>query len=362
VCADVQTVRGGCRPLTGQQKRPRRRLAEIFAARSHPERVTSPNGPSLAWERASAVLLRARHLYLEPEKMRILVGSDLGPASDEALRQAIALARAEHATLGVCHVLPEPQLRTFFPEEHERDVEALAALEPRITAELHAQVERLHSGAVIPLKVFVERGSAYAELVDRAEKWQADLIVVGNNGRAELKHLFLGSVAEKVARHAPCAALVAREHAEGVILVATDLSDPAQLAIAAGAREASRRKRRLVVMHATDTLSRRTAPAMALLGANPTVDSPEVVRERDKLARQIIESALKRLAAEADIRIVSGDASEEILRLVASLPAELLVLGTRGRSSVARIMLGGIATRMVQAAPCSVLAVRPRLT
>src|SRR6478609_810159 len=186
--------------------------------------------------------------------MRILVGSDLGPASDEALRQAIALARGERAELGVCHVLPEPELRHLFPEEHRRDVEALATLEPRTSAALRAQVARSDADQAMSFSVFVEQGSAYAELVDRAEGWQADLIVVGNHGRAELKHLFLGSVAEKVARHAPCAALIARKSPpEGVVLVATDLSDPAQLAIAAGAREATRRNLPLVVMHATDS-------------------------------------------------------------------------------------------------------------
>jgi nucleotide-binding universal stress UspA family protein len=188
------------------------------------------------------------------------------------------------------------------------------------------------------------------------------VIVVGNNGRAELKHLFLGSVAEKVARHSPCAALVARARGAGVVLVATDLSDPAQLALAAGAREANRRGRPLVVVHATHSLSRRVAPAMALLGANPPVEPPEFEHDRDGLVRKIIESSLKRLGTAAEIRIVAGNPAEEILRLATSLPAELLVLGARGRSNVARIMLGGVATRMVEAAPCSVLVVRPTMT
>lgn len=292
--------------------------------------------------------------------MRILVGSDLGAASDGALSQAISLALAKQAELAVCHVMPEPQIHSLFPAEHERDIEALSNLETRMTAALGEQVERLSNGAP-PLTLFVERGSAYSELVDRAEKWGADLIVVGNNGRADFKHLFLDSVAQKVARYAPCSALIARKDVEGVVLVATDLSDPAQLALHAGAQEASRRKRGLVVVHVSDTLSRRTAPAMALLGANPTLEPPEVTQLRDNLARQIIETSLKSLGAEADIRLVTGDPSEEILRLVLSLPAELLVLGTRGRSNVRRVMLGGVATHMVEGAPCSVLAVRPRL-
>jgi len=293
--------------------------------------------------------------------MRILVGSDLGAASDEALRQAIELASAKQAELAVCHVLPEPQPHALFPAEHARDVETLSELGARTTVALREQVESLSAGAAIPLTLFVEQGSAYSELVNRAEKWHADLIVVGNHGRADLKHFFIDSVAQKVARYAPCSALIARKDVEGVVLVATDLSDPAQLALSAGAREASRRKRRLVVVHVSNTLSRRTAPAMALLGANPTIEPPEVTHQRDNLARQIIETSLKSLRTEADIRLVSGDPSEEILRLVSSLPAELLVLGTRGRSNVTRIMLGGVATHIVEAAPCSVLAVRAQL-
>lgn len=294
--------------------------------------------------------------------MRILVGSDLSSASDEALRQALKIAVAEGGELAVCHVLPEPEVRDLFPEEHQRDIETLAAIEPQTTAALTAQVERVRGQQALRYRVLVEQGPAYAALVDYAERWGAELIVVGNNGRSALKHLFLGSVAEKVARHAPCSALIARKSPEGVVLVATDLSDPSQLALAVGARESRHRQRPLVVMHASDSLARRAAPAMALLGANPMIDSPEVSRERDDLVRQIIESSLKRLEVEAEIRLVSGNPAEEILRLAESLPAELLVLGTRGRSSVAKIMLGGVASHMVASAPCSVLAVRPHAT
>jgi len=91
------------------------------------------------------------------------------------------------------------------------------------------------------------------------------------------------------------------------------------------------------------------------------MDSADVARERDDLARKIIEGSLRQLEVKAEIRLLRGNPSEEILRLVDSLPAELLVLGTRGRSGVARIMLGGVAAHMVQSAPCSVLAVRPRV-
>jgi nucleotide-binding universal stress UspA family protein len=97
---------------------------------------------------------------------------------------------------------------------------------------------------------------------------------------------------------------------------------------------------------------------MALFGAIPVAETQESVAQRAELARQIIQGALQRAGAEGEIRIVEGSHSVEILRLVESLPAELLVLGTRGRSGVSRVMLGSVAADMVQNAACSVLAVR----
>ena len=290
--------------------------------------------------------------------MRILVGSDLSEASDVAVRQGAALLRAGGDELGLCHVLPEPQLRTLFPQEHERDLAALLELQPRFAEALRAQVVRLLGSNAVPFNVFIEQGSDYSELIRRAEQWRADLVVVGSHGRAGLGRFLSPSVAERVVRHATCPVLVARERAPGVVLVATDLSDPSLKAIESGAREAIARERRLVVMHAAEGLSWRTEPAMALLGANPVTETPDIVQERATLARQIIEGALDRFGAKGEVQIVTGDPATKILELVETLPAELLVVGTRGRSGLSRIMLGSVAAHLVQSAPCSVLAVR----
>jgi nucleotide-binding universal stress UspA family protein len=290
--------------------------------------------------------------------MRILIGSDLSGVSDVAIRQGAALLKAPGDELALCHVLPEPQLRTLFPQEHERDKAALLELQPRFTAALRAQLERLFGEKSVPFSTFVEFGSDYSELIHRAEQWQADLLVVGSHGRAGLSRFFSPSVAERVVRHATCPVLVARERPQGVVLVATDLSDPSLPSIEAGVREATRRERRLVVLHVTEALSWRTEPAMALLGVNPVTETPDVAEERATLARQIIQGALERFGAKGEAQIVDGDPTTEIMKLVETLPAELLVVGTRGRGNVSRVMLGSVAANLVQSAPCSVLAVR----
>jgi nucleotide-binding universal stress UspA family protein len=290
--------------------------------------------------------------------MRILVASDLSPASDEAVRQGLSLASAEGNELALCHVLPGAPMHTLFPQDYEPDVEAHLALQPRVAEALRTQVSRLAAGAYVAFQTFIEQGSDYAEIIRRAEDFQAGLLVVGSHGRTGLKRLFLGSVAERVVRYAPCTVLVAREHREGAVLVATDLSDPSLPAIEAGAREAARRGRKLVVMHATETAVPGSDAAMALLGAIAVVEPPEVAETRRTLARQVIQTALEGIGAQGEVQIVDGSPLAEILRLIEALPAELLVVGAKGRSSVSRVVLGSVSANVVQGAPCSVLAVR----
>ena len=59
--------------------------------------------------------------------------------------------------------------------------------------------------------VQVQQGVPYREILDMAHTQQVDLIVMGTHGRTGLEHFFLGSVAEKVVRLAPCPVMVTRQ-------------------------------------------------------------------------------------------------------------------------------------------------------
>ena len=54
-------------------------------------------------------------------------------------------------------------------------------------------------------------GSAKKLIVSEAEKWDADLIIVGSHGYGFIRRAFLGSVSDAVVHHAPCSVLVARK-------------------------------------------------------------------------------------------------------------------------------------------------------
>ncbi|HEY6081715.1 MAG TPA: universal stress protein [Polyangiaceae bacterium] len=284
--------------------------------------------------------------------MRVLIASDLSDASDEALRQGLSFDSGEN--VAVCHVTALLGTHTFLPQDYVIDVQQQLALQPRLADALRAQVARIKPGA--EPHIFIDVGRDYAQIVERAAEWQAELLVVGSHGHTGLKHWLLGSVAERVVRHAKCPVLVARRSSEGAVLAATDLSDPSLPAIEAGAREAERRGKKLVVVHAVQT--REGDAAMGLLGALPALDPPDVREARRALASQIINSALLRFGAKAEVVVADEDALTEVTRLAESLPAELVVVGTKGRTGLSRVALGSVAAGVVEHTHCSVLVVR----
>src|SRR6188768_1409813 len=161
--------------------------------------------------------------------MRVLIASDLSEASDEAVRQGAA--RAAGGRIALCHVLPELGTHALLAQQYEEDLTKQLEVQPRIAEALQGQLERHVPQADAAAEVFIEQGSAYDQILARAEAWQAELIAVGTHGRRGLRRMLLGSVADQVVRAAHCPVLVARPERDGAILVATDLTDPALPAI-----------------------------------------------------------------------------------------------------------------------------------
>jgi nucleotide-binding universal stress UspA family protein len=287
--------------------------------------------------------------------MRVLIASDLSEASDSALQQGAHMAAG--GPIALCHVMPEPGTHALLAQDYETDLQKQLEIQPRIADALRGQWSRLVPAAEPEPEVFLELGSAYEQILNRADEWRAELIVVGTHGRVGLKRLLLGSVADQVVRAAHCPVLVARPPRQGAVLAATDLTDPALPAIEAAAAEAARRGSKLVVMHAMES-SREGDAAMGLLGALPALDTPETRAARRALASQIINTALARLHAQGEVVIAEEDVLEETLRLAESLPAELIVVGTHGRTGLSRVVLGSRAASVIESAPCSVLVTR----
>ena len=140
---------------------------------------------------------------------KILVPTDYSKHSAEAIRCAADLARRYEAAITLVYVfepvtyaLPEGHVMQSPPQLQEMQ----SAFEQRLK---QAAADAKAAGApLVDAKVLT--GPVAAELADFAQQGQFDLIVMGTHGRTGLRHLVLGSVAEKVVRTAPCAVLTVR--------------------------------------------------------------------------------------------------------------------------------------------------------
>ena len=145
----------------------------------------------------------------------ILCAHDLTDSSDEALRQALSLARQLDARVIALHVTapPPPRDRLFgvySVEEMEHMTGFARREEDAAGSALAARVAALAGASGPPYTTLVQQGPAVDVIVAVANRERADLLVVGTHARTGLHHAVVGSVAERLVRNAPCPVLVAR--------------------------------------------------------------------------------------------------------------------------------------------------------
>ncbi|MBL8751643.1 MAG: universal stress protein [Planctomycetes bacterium] len=139
---------------------------------------------------------------------RIVCPTDFSPTAGRAADYATELARTFGAELILLHVIPEMNypLRSF----------GMAGAFPHLREELHKradealQKEKARLGAGVTIRTLLHDGEAHQQVIDCAKGEKADLIVIGTHGHTGLKHLMLGSTAEKIVRAAECPVLTVR--------------------------------------------------------------------------------------------------------------------------------------------------------
>lgn len=288
---------------------------------------------------------------------RILCATDLSPAADEAIRQADARARRYDAELAFVHVLaptfPGVAMFPYLVQQEMVDRERLAA---HVIAAIGERVRTLTDRPADELTIYVEEGPAAGAIVQRAETIGADELSVASVGATGLSRLLLGDVAERVVRYAHCSVLVARQSpSTDNILVATDFSERSALAVSAAAEEARRRKAKLTVLHSPELLTPGLGlgePAMI-----PTTPAPRLEDVRP-LARRRLQETLEAAGVPGEVIVANEPPGIAILRAAELLPANLIMVGTSGRTGLRRMLLGSVAESVVRHAPCSVLVVR----
>ena len=141
---------------------------------------------------------------------RILVPTDFGAASTAALSYARDLASARGATLYLLHIVDDIAAR-FMDFPYTQLGETQTALERTARQQLDDLAASRAPNTPAPHTAVLTSTLPANAIVGYAADEHIDLIVMGTHGRAPMARMFLGAVADRVVRTAPCPVLTVRE-------------------------------------------------------------------------------------------------------------------------------------------------------
>ncbi len=136
---------------------------------------------------------------------KILAPIDFSDYSMEALRGAMELAKDLDGELHIVHVVAPHFALLDKMREQARETLMLEEAEEEL-----ARIRKDDCGNSAKVVTQVMVGPPVPKLVEYATQQQIDLILLATHGRTGIEHLMIGSVAEKLARYAPCSVLVFR--------------------------------------------------------------------------------------------------------------------------------------------------------
>jgi nucleotide-binding universal stress UspA family protein len=141
----------------------------------------------------------------------IVVGTDGSDTANQAVRQAVDLARALGAKLELVSAYEPVPAQRLHQERRDAPEDLQWAINPRedVDATLEAAVA-IARDAGVTADVYPRQGDPADAILDVAEERDADVIIVGNKGMTGAKRFLLGSVPNKVSHHAPCSVLIIR--------------------------------------------------------------------------------------------------------------------------------------------------------
>jgi nucleotide-binding universal stress UspA family protein len=288
-------------------------------------------------------------------------GSACAEAALDDLKRAGLPGEVEAMVVTVAELWLPPPSATFKP--------ALAAAAKQLSAPVEAArdlaIEASQRLQIIfptwDVRAEALVGSPALAILNKADEWKPDLIVVGSHGRSALGRLIIGSVSQKIVTEARCSVRVAR--GRGI-----DSGAPARILFGFDGS--------LDAHAAIRTIASRTWPeksairVLAVLA--PTIsDSPslswtqEQIAQREASARDWMQKQIE--AAAEELRssglsvtpvIAVGDPKRELLDEADRWDADCLFIGACGHNRLVHFMLGSVSTAVVARAHCSIEVVR----
>lgn len=283
-----------------------------------------------------------------PGYLRAIVATDFSPSSKAALQQAIWLGRVSGAKLAMTYAAPDSTQISQTAQEIRQES----------AVKMQAMVENL-GAADLDVQLKTRIGKPFVVIIHTVQLEHFDLVLAGSRGHGDWTQFLVGSTAKRLVRKCPVSVWIVKSEnvrPPKVILAPTDLSEVSRKAIREGLWLAEQSGAEFHVLYVVD--SPKVGEEESSNQAPPSSSQQEI----DAEAKRQWESFLQPLST-SDSRILShvihGVAWKEIGLMAQKLNADLIAIGTVGRSGIQGVLLGNTAEKVLDTCECSILAVKP---
>lgn len=268
------------------------------------------------------------------KRLTFLAASDGSEFSINAVREAINLAKICSSKLIVISVVKTNlEFESVFPQVIEKDEQdAIKHLE-------FVKAEAQKGGVDCSTTVSLSE-EPYQDIVNHASSNKADMILMGTHGKTGIKRLMMGSVTAKVIGHAPCNVLVLPLNATMEcrnVLIATDGSKYSQ----AAASEAF-------------GIAKKCGSVLTVLSVASSDDEIAAAQEN---VNTVLSSA-EREGIQTTSVVTKGKPYKAIIKTSKRKKADLIVLGSHGRTGLDRLLMGSVTERVIGHSKVAVLVVK----
>jgi nucleotide-binding universal stress UspA family protein len=290
---------------------------------------------------------------------KILVPTDFSEYADRAIETAEGLAKPLGAEILLLHVLHLP-VTAVTPEAGVVPVGFWQDLRKFAQRKIDASRAAIEKAGVRCSAEILEDVPGFA-IAAAAKRTNADLVVMGSRGLSGLKHVLLGSVAERTVRTAECPVLTVKHEEKGglrlrTIVVPMDFSPASQRALEL-AKDLAKNAgpAHLILVHAYYVPIE--LEQFLIQQGNPVLDrlSETVTKDLEKILTGLQDAGIS-----SEYVANRGAPERLIVELAKQKHADLIVMGTHGRRGLAHMLLGSVAERVVRTAECAVLTVREK--
>jgi nucleotide-binding universal stress UspA family protein len=293
----------------------------------------------------------------------IIVPIDFSKMSVQAIQIAKRLARRFGASIHLAHVrqfnyaadfvAPAPPIVpfSFMPYDQNGGQTALKELK-KVAGECGV------SSATCDV---LSGAPPFDEICRLAQTIPADLVVMPTHGRTGLKHVFLGSTAERIVQHSPCPVLVTRSGESNssrlkirTILVPVDFSNCSQEGLRYAIGFAHEFEARIILLHSTYLGYVYSSEGTVLydIPALQEAARKDAERKMREFVRTVNFGRVK-----FETAFTEGSPVLDICAFAKDHDVDLIITSTHGFTGFTHVLIGSIAEQVVRHAPCSVLVV-----